>query len=262
MTNIFRICKFILPCNQRLILDPDNITHPSCFEREEYGETLALLQTCRQIRNEVLPALYFRNTITIINAAAMSEVPDPLETSVGSRAYNEIKSLEFGMSKGLEELGHLWSDTLCLPKLEQLKLVFYHGDALAWMKQMTELTVAMTYETQSIEELASSEGLELRVELFESVAVPRYGAPTYTTKINEYKSRAKTRSHAYRFVLPRKLKAIIISASVSPQAAFAFATYRHHGWRFNSPPAPSTDTHHRKTLVWEKEHKEIEDTAL
>ena len=262
VTDIYRICKFILPHNQRLILDPENITHPSCFAHEDYGETLALLQTCRQIRNEVIPLLYSRNAVTVIKARDKAVTPDPLETTVGTKAYHLVKSLDLGMSEGLEELGYLWQDVLAMDQLEKLKFVYYHGNPWAWVNVAAEMMVVMSYETKPLEDLDQPEHLELRVEMFESVDVPAYPAANYTTKLDKYIQKANVRTQVYSFGLPARLKSITISASVSPQAAFAFATYRRDGWRFNSPAGPSTDTRLRKTLVWEKEQKDLQDTAL
>ena len=190
----------------------------------------------------------------------MSLEPDPIETVIGTKAYNETKSLELGMSKGLGELGYVWQDILNMPKLEKLKLVYYHGDHISWVKEAGKLMAAVMYDSSAVQALDGE--LEMKIEMYQSVDVPDWPAATYTKKTDEYMKRAKSRMQVYSFSLPPKLSSITITASVAPQGSFAFATYRHGGWRFNTPAGRNTDTHLRKTLVWEKEHRELQDTAL
>jgi hypothetical protein len=202
---------------------------------------------------EMIPLLYSRNTITLVRPTEIAHYALGITSLIGEIAVSNIRSLEFGMSNGVEELGYLWEEISAIPHLSKLRLVFYHNNGMKWIRQLGELASAMVYNTPTMGKLARPAEFVLQAELYQSIAIGQHSAATYTQKLERYMGKAKAKGRVYSLTLPRHLQMVTITGSVSQHAAFAFATYRHEGWRFNAPKGPSKDNNIKKCLVWERE---------
>ena len=239
------IWKLALPRGQKLILDPENIGVPGAMQKGDYAATASLLRVCKQIYDEVLPLVYSRNAIAVL---------EPWDDSIKDLAVlprialQHIKKVELRLIDGLVDMNTCGQTILAgdLPSLKHLRLNFWH--ARLWLRTAMELA----YRSYRASELGEP-GFVLKLELYQTVHDMGYINPLDDDIIDLDFDIAKKHARVYSLTIPNTLKTIALSASAGTDAAYALATYKsiQTDWRFNKDG--NKDTKAVKYLVWEVE---------
>jgi hypothetical protein len=239
------IWKFALPCSKYLVLDPDYAQTPGPFHPGDYEAAASLLRVCKQVYNEILPLLYSRNTVAILEPSA--EDINPF-TTIPQDALQHITQAEFHLTNSLSQMGPSSQFVLTgkLPSLKRLRLNFWHGRF--WLQNAMELAYRSWSDRNFI----------FKLELHQSVWDGEYLGDLDVDIIGENMELARDNARIYDLKLPASIETITLSASVGSNAAYEFATYqtdkyptgsdRKINWRFNKDGNKDTAT--VKYLVW------------
>ena len=112
------IYKLLLPCDESLVLDPENLDTTGLPYRRHYESTASLARVSKQVYIEVIPLIYSRNVLTILGPSYFGQ----LDTVLSEFALKHVKRVECGIIKSLAELGHVWEDFAKFGPIVNLRL--------------------------------------------------------------------------------------------------------------------------------------------
>lgn len=237
-----KIYSFLLPCDIRIILDPENIQPPSPHALEvvdNYGGTLSLILTCKKMHAEVTEFVYTHNIVTVIKPIDMFDFLD----SLGDTACKYITKLEVDIESGLGDIGNVWSTMSMCPKLENLRLIFYH-EKTNWSRTLAMLVNHV---------LKNDNNLKIEIELYTSVHFIRRPkvAYDYEDQMELHYVWANAHAEIFSFTPPSPLRKITLTASVNPEAALGLERWDSGtGWHFKGQDSADVGM---KLLRWEKD---------
>lgn len=197
--------------HERVFLNPEKICFPLPWVRKSYGDTKNLLLVSKEVHAEVIAFLFTHKMINII-------YPDPSRNFIrelGPVASQYIKSIEVVVHRGLQDLQAMWPIICSLPKLQSMRLVFYH-DLYNWSKTFAELAELHKHDKKFL----------LYLEMYTSIwSPPKYGS-WYRKNFNTCMVAAASSSNGMRSNMPQLLRKITITASVCRDAAVNIAKWR------------------------------------
>ncbi|RYO88303.1 hypothetical protein DL766_003463 [Monosporascus sp. MC13-8B] len=207
-----------LPSDERIFLDPENFYDPLPYVKKSYPDALNLLLTCKRIRTEVTQFLFSRN---IINVVDLSKKGNFLQ-DLGNVACQFITNLEVHVKQGIGELGYIWKTMNSCPKLNNLRLVFYH-DRQQWIKTLAQLA---HYAQRRLDSPTGKDGgFELGLELYKSIWAYGSSKNRYPDIFKRELRNAPRDFEVLQFKIPDPLRRITITASVNDPTIRGFSEY-------------------------------------
>ena len=246
--SIYKLC---LPCNEKLVLDPQYIKYAPRY-RCSYEATTSLLRVSIKVHSEVIPLVYSRNTTTIIEPMRSLEFGENL-SEVG---LSQVRDIEVCVKRGLADLARLFRlFPAALPLARNLRLNFPRykpDDVLTCLGELAWRAWVHQQYLVKIELHKLQEGSW--VNRFPGLNVEWFTA----TKIVNAIVMGSDQAQVYDLRLPVQLKVITIAFSAERSAHEVFSNSRGQNtsgdkhqidWRFNKDG--NKDTEECKYLVWD-----------
>ncbi|KAK9776382.1 hypothetical protein SCAR479_06994 [Seiridium cardinale] len=201
-----RVYSYIVPGDQRIFLDPDNIHRPLPYTWTSHGSTKDLLLANKQIHTEAINFIFNRNIANLIHPE------DPRKDrffNLGTSNHNCIRVLELHVPRthlrGLEKQCAVMEKC---PNLTDLRLVMYHD--LSWQTMFAELAYYVTTHEKD---------MCLDLEAYTSVVVLPVHMQQLEKSFRESLQHIATGSAVYDLKIPRHVRHIIVTVSTTNDTA-------------------------------------------
>ncbi|KAK6068600.1 hypothetical protein SCUP515_09452 [Seiridium cupressi] len=201
-----RVYSYIVPDDQRIFLDPDNIRRPLPYTWNSHGSTKDLLLANKQIHAEAINFIFNRNIVNLIHPE------DPRQDrffNLGTSNHNCIRVLELHIPgthlRGLEKQCAVMEKC---PNLTGLRLVMYHD--LSWQAMFAELAY---YATTHDKDMC------LDLEAYTSVVVLSVHIQQLEKSFRESLQRIATGPAVYDLKIPRHVGHITVTVSTTNNTA-------------------------------------------
>ncbi|KAK6081547.1 hypothetical protein SCUP234_04752 [Seiridium cupressi] len=201
-----RVYSYIVPDDQRIFLDPDNIRRPLPYTWNSHGSTKDLLLANKQIHAEAINFIFNRNIVNLIHPE------DPRQDrffNLGTSNHNCIRVLELHVPgthlRGLEKQCAVMEKC---PNLTGLRLVMYHD--LSWQAMFAELAY---YATTHDKDMC------LDLEAYTSVVVLSVHIQQLEKSFRESLQRIATGPAVYDLKIPRHVGHITVTVSTTNDTA-------------------------------------------